>query len=139
MPRRFSISSSKDVHFWTLVLKTILILIKFPFQRYMSCRHLNFDPTYEIGHHSGFLPFWKLGTLGLVGDFVVCTKIFLDVMGPYKNAKQTLFLNRNFLRDSITGLGPLWILHCHRKQHIFLSTYGNFPIFKSFQLPWQPT
>ena len=36
---QFSINSSKYVHFWTLVLNTILILIKFLFQRYISCRH----------------------------------------------------------------------------------------------------
>ena len=32
---RFSINSSKYVHFWTLAIKTILILIRFLFQRYM--------------------------------------------------------------------------------------------------------
>ena len=33
--------------FWILHLKTILILRKFSFQRYASCRHLTFDPRYE--------------------------------------------------------------------------------------------
>ena len=42
-----------------LVCKTILILIKFPFQRHISCRHLNFDPTYENVHNCDFPPFWK--------------------------------------------------------------------------------
>ena len=57
MSLRFSINSSKYVNFWTLVLKTILILIKLPFQRYVSCWHLNFDTTYENGQHGDFLPF----------------------------------------------------------------------------------
>ena len=108
MFRQFSINSSKYVHFWTQVLKTILILIKFPFQRYISCRHLNYDPTYEDGRHSDFLPFWKLGTLVLVDHFVVCTKIFLDVIGLYKNVKEEFSLDSNiFMRRysmSVTGL-----------------------------------
>ena len=59
---QFSISSSKHVHFLTLVLNTILILRKFHFQRHISCRHLNFDLTYEIGCHGDFSTkmFWKL-------------------------------------------------------------------------------
>ena len=67
MSFRFSINSSKHVHFWTLILKTILCLIKFPFQRYINCRPLNFDLTYENGHHGDFLPFWKSGILGFCG------------------------------------------------------------------------
>ena len=76
MSFRFSINSSKYVHFWNLVLKTILIPMKFPFQRYISCRNLNFDPTYENRHHGDFSPFWKLGILGLLDHFVVCTNFF---------------------------------------------------------------
>ena len=107
MSFRFSISSSKYVHFLTLVLKTILILIKFIFQRYISCRHLNFDPTYENGYDGDFLRFWKSAILGLVDHFVVCTKLFLEVIRPY----ETRMWNKNFLwtqiflRDSVTGLG----------------------------------
>ena len=89
----FSINSSKYVHFWTLVVKAILILIKFPFQQYISCRHLNFDPAYENGCHSDFLPFWKLRTLGLLDHFVIWSKIFLEVIGPCKNLRQGFFLD----------------------------------------------
>ena len=102
MPLRFFINSSKYVHFWTLVLKTILILIKFPFQQYVNCRRLNFDPTYENGRHGDFPRFWKSGILGLVDHFVVCTKIFLD----HKRTWNKNFLwTQKFLRNSITGLG----------------------------------
>ena len=100
-------------NFCTLVLKKILILIKFPFQWYISCRHLNFDPTYENGHHGDFLPFWKLGIFKLVDHFVVCTKIFLEVIGPYKKVKQ------EFSLDSKLFTCILWI------QKDLLSLYYN--------------
>ena len=90
MSLQFSINSSKYVHFWTLFLNTILILIKFLFQRYISCRNLNFDPTYEIWRHGYFPPSWKSE---LVDDFVVSTKIFLEVIGLYKNVKQKFSLH----------------------------------------------
>ena len=90
MSLQFSINSSKYVHFWTLFLNTILILIKFLFQRYISCRNLNFDPTYEIWRHGYFPPSWKSE---LVDDFVVSTKIFLEVIGLYKNVKQQFSLH----------------------------------------------
>ena len=35
-----------------------------------------------------FPPFWKSEILRLVDHFVVCTKIFLEVIGPYKKVKQ---------------------------------------------------
>ena len=89
---RFSINSSKHVHFWPLAIKTILILIRFHFQRYISCTHLKFDSTYENGRHVDFQPFWKLGILELADHFAVCTKIFLEVIGPYKNLKQEFSL-----------------------------------------------
>ena len=66
---------------------------------------MNFDPTYENGCHVDFLSFRKSGILGLVDHFVVCIKIFLEVIGSYKNAKQEIFLDSKFLQDSITGLG----------------------------------
>ena len=93
MSLRFSISSLKYVCFWTLVFKTILILIKFPFQRYISCRHLNFDPMYDSGRYGDFPPLWKSGMLGIVDHFVVCIKIFLEFLGPYKNVKQEFSLD----------------------------------------------
>ena len=97
MSFRFSINSSKHVHFWTLVLTTILILVKFPFQWYISCGHLNFDPTYENGHHDHFPAFWKSEILGLVDYFQVCTKSFLEVIGSYKNVKQEFSIDsKNF-------------------------------------------
>ena len=40
-----------------------------------------------------FPPFWKSGILGLVDHFVVCTKIFLEVIGPYKKVKQEFSLD----------------------------------------------
>ena len=70
------------IYFWTLVLKTILILIKFPFQRYLSYVHLNFGTKFENGHHGDFPPFWKSAILGLVDHFVVCTKNHRAI-GPY--------------------------------------------------------
>ena len=54
---RFSINSLQHVPFWTPFLKGMLILIKFSFQRYVTRRHLNFDPTYENGRHGDFPPF----------------------------------------------------------------------------------
>lgn len=79
MSRQFSIIISKYVHFWTLVLKTILKRIKFLFQQYISCRSLNFDPTYKNEYHGDFPLFWKSGIWGLVDHFVACTKMFLEV------------------------------------------------------------
>ena len=90
---RFFISSSKYGHFWTTVLKTILILAEFPFQQYISCSHLNFDTTDEYGLHSGFLPLWKSRILALVDHFVVCTKLFMEVIEEYKNVKEELSLD----------------------------------------------
>ena len=107
MSLQFSLNSSKYVHSWTLAVNKILILIKFPFQRYISCRHLTFDPTYEIGCHGNFPPFRKSGILALVDYFGVCTIIFLKFIGRYKNVKQDFFWTQKFLTDSITGLG-LW-------------------------------
>ena len=74
-------------------LKTISILIKFPFQQYIICRHLNFNPIYENGHPNDFLPFWKSQNLGLVDHLAICTKMFLEVIGPYKYVKQELCLD----------------------------------------------
>lgn len=68
--------------------KIILILIKFSFQQYLNCRDLNFYPTYENGYHGDFPRFWKSGILRPVDSFVVCTKIFQKVIGPYKSVKQ---------------------------------------------------
>ena len=84
-------------------LKTILILIKFPFQQYISCRHLNFNPIYENRHYNGFLPFWKSQNLGLVDHLAICTKMFLEVIRPNKYMKQERSL------DSKTFIGL-----CHR-------------------------
>ena len=98
MSLRFYIKNSKHVHFWTLVFNTILILNNVPFQQYISCRHLNFDPTYKNGRHVHFSPFWKSGILGLVDHFEVCTNYFLEVLGPYKNVKQEFSLESKFLR-----------------------------------------
>ena len=103
MSLQFSLNSSKYVHSWTLAVNKILILIKFPFQRYISCRHLTFDPTYEIGCHGNFPPFRKSGILALVDYFGVCTIIFLKFIGRYKNVKQDFFWTQKFLTDSITG------------------------------------
>ena len=94
---QFSIDSSKHVDFWTLVLKTILILIKFPFQRNVSCKHLNLDFTYEKGTMVIFHHFENRGFWGLIDHFAVCTKFFLEVIGPYKNVKQEFSLDtKNF-------------------------------------------
>ena len=90
---RFSINNSKYVHFWTIALETILILLKFPLQQYKSCRHLNVDATYENGRHDGFPSYWKSGILGLQDRFVVCTKFFLEVTGWYRNLKQEFSLD----------------------------------------------
>ena len=96
---QFSINSSKYVHFWILVLEKILILIKFPFQRYINCRHLDFVPTNENRHRGNFPLFWKSEISGLVDNFAVCTKIFLEVIGPYKNVKEELSLDsKTFMR-----------------------------------------
>ena len=111
---RFSVNSWKYVHFWILVFMTILILIKFPFQRYISGRHLNFGPTYENGHHGDFPSFWKSLILGLVDHCVVCTKIFLEVIGSYKNLKQEFSLDSKILWVSITGLGVKFQLKMYR-------------------------
>ena len=95
-PFRFlSILSSKYVLFWILVFKTILILIKFPFQWYINCRHLNFDATYENGRHGDFPPFWKSGILGLVDHFVVCIKIFLEFTRSSEKVKQEFSFDSN--------------------------------------------
>ena len=90
MSLQFSIKSSKYVHFWALFLNTILILIKFLFQRCISCRNLDFDPTYGIWRHGYFPPSSKSG---VVDDFAVSTKIFLEVIGSYKNVKQKFSLD----------------------------------------------
>ena len=73
---------------------------------------MNVDPTYEIGRNDDFLPFWKLGILELVHDFVVCTEIFLEVIGPDKDVKQGFFMNSKFL----TGL---YYRFCYVLQHQF--------------------
>ena len=73
MPFRFSINSSKYVHFWTLALQTILIMKKFPFQRYISC---------EL----------------IVDHFVVCINTFLEFIGSYNNVKQEFYLGSKFFR-----------------------------------------
>ena len=80
-------------------------LRQFPFQWYITCRHLNFDPTYENRHHGNFSPFWKLGILELVDHFVICTKIFLEVIGPYKNVKQ------EFALGAKTVMGLYYSIH----------------------------
>ena len=95
-PFRFlSILSSKYVLSWILVFNTTLILIKFPFQWYINCRHLNFDATYENGRHGDFQPFWKSGILGLVDYFVVCIKIFLEFTRSYEKVKQEFSFDSN--------------------------------------------
>ena len=63
-----------------------------------------------------FPPFWKSGILGLVDHFVVCTKIFLEVIGPYKNVKQEFSLDSKIFtglyyrawitRDKVVNLQP---------------------------------
>ena len=51
-------------------------------------------PVYSfVRHHGDFAPFWKSLILGLLDGFVVCTKIFLEVIGPYKNVKQEFSLD----------------------------------------------
>ena len=58
------IKSSKYVHFWTLALKTILILIKFPYQqRHISCRIWILTPHMKMGtmvilRHFEYRGFW---------------------------------------------------------------------------------
>ena len=49
---------------------------------------MNFYPTHENGYHGDFPPFWKSGILRPADSFVVCTKIFQKVIGPYKSMKQ---------------------------------------------------
>ena len=115
MSLRFSINSSKYVHFWTLVLNTILILIKVAYQRYISRRHWNFDPTHEIWGHGDFPPFWKSGILRLVEDFVVCNKMFLEIMGPYKNVKQKFSVDSNIFTGLYYRQGLDYILKTLRK------------------------
>ena len=80
----------------------MLILIRFPFQQYISFRHLNFDLTCENKNHSDFLSFWKAENMGLVHHLAVCTKIFLEDIGlrTHKNVKQELSLDLKIL----TGL-----------------------------------
>ena len=80
----------------------MLILIRFPFQQYISFRHLNFDPTCENKNHCDFSPFWKSENVGLVHHLAVCTKIFLEDIGlrTHKNVKQELSLDLKIL----TGL-----------------------------------
>ena len=72
-----------DVHFWTLLLKTTLILRKVLFQRH-SCRHLN---------------------------FVVCIKIFLQVLGAYMNVKQEFFWIQIFYRTLLQGLDYVTVMN----------------------------
>ena len=71
---------------------------------------MNFDPTYGNGRHGDFPPFRKSEILGLVDHFVVCTKIFQEVRGPYKNVKQEFSLDSKIFRDSITGLGLILMI-----------------------------
>ena len=103
IPLRFSINSLKYAQLGTLVLKTILVLIKFPFQWYISCRHLNFDPTYKTGLHGDFLLFWNSRILRLVDDLVVPTKISKS-KGHIRTWNKNFFWAQKFLRDSILGL-----------------------------------
>ena len=100
-----SINSSKYVHFWTLVLKTMLTLIKFPFQRYISYRHLNFNATFENGCYGDFPSFRKQEILRLLHYFAVCTKSFLEIIGPYKNVNQEFSLDsKKFYETQLQGL-----------------------------------
>ena len=98
----FSINSSKYVQLWNLVLKTILILIKFPLEWYTSCRHLNFAPTYENGSRDDFLPFWKFGHLGASWPFCGLHQNFsgshraMEVIGPFRNLKPEFSLDLKF-------------------------------------------
>ena len=80
----------------------MLILIRFPFQQYISFRHLNFDRTCENKNDSDFSLFWKSENVGLVHNLAVCTKIFLEDIGlrTHKNVKQELSLDLKIL----TGL-----------------------------------
>ena len=109
MSLQFSMNSSKYVHFWTLVLNTILILIKFIFQRYVSCRHLNFDPTYKIGRHGDFPSFWKLEILGLIDDFLVSTKIFWKSQGHIRTWNNNLSGLNNFYGTLFQGMDYLFL------------------------------
>ena len=109
MSLQFSINSSKYVHFWTLVLKTILILIEFLFQRYVSCRHFNFDPTYEIGRHGHFPSFWKLEILGLIYDFLVSNKIFWKSQGHIRTWNNNFSELKNFYGTLFQGLDYLFL------------------------------
>ena len=84
----------------------MLFRIKFPLQQYISySRHLNFVPTYEIGRHSDFLPFLKIGDFG--GWMWMWSKNF--------------FWTQKFLRVSIIGLGLSWLwTNLRREYKVFL-------------------
>ena len=125
MSLQFSINSSKYIHFWTLVLKTILILIKFPLQRYISCRHLNFYSTYQNGCHGDFPPFWKLGILGLVDHFVVCSKIFLEVITPCKKVKVEFSLDSKIFTGLCYSAWTIW-KHFRKNRNIFEYILGSY-------------
>ena len=106
MSLRFSLNSSKYVHFWTLVLKTI------------NPNKISFTTIYKLQafehrpHVSNwvphFPPFWKFGILGLVDDFMVCIKIFVEVIWPCKNLKQQFFQSSKNFYETGLGLKTFW-------------------------------
>ena len=98
-----------DVHFWTLLLKTTLILRKVLFQRH-SCRHLNFDPTYENGRQNDFCAISKIGNLEASWPFCGLHQNFSASLRGIYERETRVFLDSNFLQDSITGLG---LCHCN--------------------------
>ena len=104
MSLRFSINSLKCVHFWTLLFNTVLILITFPFQRYISCRHLTFDTTYENGCHGDFPLFWKWD-IGASWPFCGLHQNFSGSDSHIRMWNKDFLLTQKFLRDSIIGLG----------------------------------
>ena len=127
-PFRFlSILSSKYVLFWNLVFKTILILIKFPFQWYINCRYLNFDATYDNGRHGDFPPFWKSGILGLVDNFWFASKFFWNLQGHLRNWNKNFLLTQILLRDSITGLGLYKALFLHSLYQVVITKFWSSP------------
>ena len=53
-----------------------------------------------------------MGTM-VIDHFVVCTKIFQELIGPYKNLKEEFSLDSGkVLRDSITDLGLIKTIMC---------------------------
>lgn len=120
MSLQVSINNSKNIHIWTLLLKAMLILMKFPFQQYKSCWQLNFDPTCDNGCH-GALPLQNREVWGSLTILWFAPHFFLNSQG-HKNVKREICLDSKMF----TGIYSRdWTMYVKQKKSLLF--YSKYP------------